>query len=47
VVLGFSLMGQLGAERDWLGRGLVLLLLGGQCSLAALQLSRWRKASHV
>jgi hypothetical protein len=47
LVLGFSLMGQLGAERDWLGRGLVLLLLGGQCSLAALQLSRWRKASHV
>jgi hypothetical protein len=47
LVLGFSLMGQLGAERDWLGRGLVFLLLGGQCSLAALQLSRWRKASHV
>ena len=45
VVLGMSLLGQLSAERDWIGRTLVLLLLGGQVCLAGLQIAHWRGRS--
>ena len=47
LVLALSLMGQLVAERDWLGRGLVLLLLGDQCCLATLQVTRWSASRRV
>jgi hypothetical protein len=47
LVLGLSLFSQLGAERDWVGRTVVLLLLGGQACLAALQISRWRPRSRA